>query len=180
MGVLAANDRFVRFLVASLRTPSESPTPCDGWTAHDVVAHVAAGSEELADLIELSLAGKSRATRDFESREAPYRAMSKVRLNLALLRQGTRVTRLVLRLQRAGRTIEFTGTTMTATEIFRHAESELVVHRYDLVGLDRVGRRQMSDPALVAHAKQVVGRMAQGVLPLRSASDVELLAIWGR
>lgn len=180
MGLAAANDRFFRFVVASLRTPSAAATACEGWTAHDVVAHVAAGSRELGDLIELALAGQTRPTRDFESREAPYRAMSKLRLTVALIRHGARVTRLLIRLSRSGRTIEFTGTTMNAAQVFRHAESELVVHRYDLVGLDRAGRRHMADPALITHAKKVVGSMTAGVLPSPSQSDLALLAIWGR
>ena len=180
MGLIAANDRFARFIVASARTPSDAPTPCEGWTAHDVVAHVAAGSQELADLIAVALDGQSRPTRDFVSREAPYRELSRLRLHLALVRQGVRGTWLLVRLQRSGRTVEFTGTSMTAAEIMRHAESELVVHRYDLVGLSRSGRRQLTDPRLIAHARTVVGRMHEGVLPAPSNSDIELLAVWGR
>ena len=33
------------------------PTACAGWTARDIVAHLAAGSQEIADLIEEKLAG---------------------------------------------------------------------------------------------------------------------------
>ena len=33
------------------------PTACAGWTARDIVAHLAAGPQEIADLIEEKLAG---------------------------------------------------------------------------------------------------------------------------
>jgi hypothetical protein len=180
MGLLRAVNRFARFLAASLRVPGHGPTHCQGWSAHDVIAHVAAGSAELADLMALAAVGETRSTRGFDSREAPYRAMSPWRLRLALVHHGLRATWLLARLSRSGRSVDFTGATLTASQIARHAESELVVHRYDLVGLDRVARRHLAAPALVAHAHEVVGAMDRGVLPPPSASPVELLAVWGR
>jgi hypothetical protein len=180
MGLLRANAHFVRFLLTSARTAPYASTACDGWTAHDLVSHVAAGSAELADLIALALRGRTRATRPFREREEPYRAMSHLRLHAALVAQGVRLSWLLQRLARARTTIAFTGTTLTAGEIVRHAESELVLHRYDLVGLDRIARRGLSSAALVAHAHGVVTRMDAGVLPPPSESPVELLAVWGR
>ncbi len=180
MGLLRANAAFVRFITSSLRTSASAASRCAGWTAQDVVAHVAAGSEELAALTALALVGRSRPTRDFESREVPYRELTKIRLHVELVRHGVRLTWLLMRLQTAKKSIDFTGTTMSAAELFRHAESELVLHRFDLVGLDRLARRRLADPALVAHAHAVVGRMDAGVLPAPSASPYPLLAVWGR
>ena len=52
------------------------PTACAGWTAHDIAAHLAAGSKEIADLIEEKLAGKPVLTDElWEDREAPVRAL---------------------------------------------------------------------------------------------------------
>jgi hypothetical protein len=51
-------------------------TACSEWTVHDLVAHLAAGAKENADLIEDSLAGRpARATRTFSEREAAFVAL---------------------------------------------------------------------------------------------------------
>src|SRR5438876_29766 len=61
-----------------------APTACAGWTAHDIVAHFTAGSEETADLIEEKLAGEPpRPTRAFEEREPPFRALADDELRAA-------------------------------------------------------------------------------------------------
>lgn len=180
MGLLRANADFVRFLITSARTPANAPTACADWTAHDLLAHITAGTAEIADLMELALRGETRPTRGFVEREAPYRGLSHPRLHLVLVREGVRMTRLLVRLGRARRTIAFTGTTMSAGDIARHAESELVLHRYDLVGLDRIARRQLANPALALHAHKVVAQMDAGVLPSPSEAPLELLALWGR
>ncbi|OBI16671.1 hypothetical protein A5712_25310 [Mycobacterium sp. E2327] len=64
-------------LISSLSTlQATAPTWCAGWSAHELTAHVAAAAEERANLIEDHLAGKpSRATRSWEVREPPFRAL---------------------------------------------------------------------------------------------------------
>jgi hypothetical protein len=54
--------------IAALRAASPRQlTACQGWTVHEVTAHMAAGSEERANLVENHLAGAvPRATRSFE------------------------------------------------------------------------------------------------------------------
>jgi hypothetical protein len=42
--------------------PSSAPTACDGWTAHDIAAHLAAGAKETADFVEESLAWQGKRT----------------------------------------------------------------------------------------------------------------------
>ena len=37
-----------------------APTACSSWTVHDLVAHLAAGAKENADLIEDALAGRQQ------------------------------------------------------------------------------------------------------------------------
>jgi len=39
---------------------STAPTACAGWSAHNIAAHLASGSKEIADLIENKLAGRIR------------------------------------------------------------------------------------------------------------------------
>jgi hypothetical protein len=54
----------------------DAPTACSAWNVHDIVAHLAAGAKEHADLIEHRLSGRpERGTRGFEERELPFRAL---------------------------------------------------------------------------------------------------------
>jgi hypothetical protein len=51
-------------------------TACAGWTVHEITAHMAAGADEIARLFEAYGEGLPvPATRGWEEREAPYRAM---------------------------------------------------------------------------------------------------------
>jgi hypothetical protein len=64
------------FLVALSRVEPSAPTWSSGWSAHEVTAHVAAAAQERADLIEEHLAGHpARATRTWQEREPPFRAL---------------------------------------------------------------------------------------------------------
>src|SRR2546428_12457442 len=66
-------------------------TACTEWTAHDVLAHLAAGAKERADLIEERLGGlPERATRPFAERQAPFLAMPDQELRTALTRETRR------------------------------------------------------------------------------------------
>src|SRR5262249_2219726 len=47
-----AMDEATAFLDALDRTPPDAPTACADWTAHELVAHLAAGAAEMADLTE--------------------------------------------------------------------------------------------------------------------------------
>jgi hypothetical protein len=40
------------FLSTLNSLPADAPTACEGWTAHEVAAHLAAGIEEVAELVE--------------------------------------------------------------------------------------------------------------------------------
>lgn len=65
------------FMVSLASLPADAPTSCEAWTAHEVVAHLAAGIEECAELIEDVLHDAPvRPTRYFDEREAPYIAMA--------------------------------------------------------------------------------------------------------
>src|ERR1700709_163098 len=94
-----AQEPFIAFAGAMRSADPSAPTMCTGWTVHELTAHIAAGSAELADLIELELSGAhSRPTRDFEEREAPYRALSPGNLRRAFFENALRATVAVERL----------------------------------------------------------------------------------
>src|SRR5205085_4474731 len=86
------NAEFLAFYDVLKDTPPEAPTACAGWTAHELVAHLTAGAEEMADLVERTLRdAPERPTRGFEEREAPWRAVPDDELRSALLGQGGRL-----------------------------------------------------------------------------------------
>lgn len=62
----------------------DAGTWCEAWTVRDVVVHQAGNAEELARVLGGHLSGAPVATRGFEDREAPYRAMPDTELWSAL------------------------------------------------------------------------------------------------
>jgi len=157
----------------------DDETQCTDWSAHDLVAHLAAGSREMAELLE---APRPRPTRDLVEREGPYRAMSDRSLRRAFVAEGLR---LVSAIERRNTPLLFTGAELTVDQVITHARSELVLHRFDLTGGDEIDRVALADPTLFHHAVQVVATMDAGVLPpSHGVNDDEpaarLLGIWGR
>ena len=76
VGTSEQHDSVEVFMTALASVPSDAPTACTEWTAHNVATHLAAGVEERNVLIEDALASRpSRDTRSFAEREAPYLAM---------------------------------------------------------------------------------------------------------
>ncbi|WP_197283627.1 maleylpyruvate isomerase N-terminal domain-containing protein [Mycobacterium sp. Marseille-P9652] len=166
-----AEAAFVAITRSLLSADPHAPTRCAGWTVHELTAHLAAGSAEIADLVEGELAGlPTRATRDFEEREAPYRALSPTRLRRSFFREALRATVAVERLSAAGdgRRVAFTGARLDAPTLILHIESELVLHRWDIAGSDRTGVDALSDPRLASHAATTVAGMRPNVFPARS------------
>ena len=155
-------EAFVATLLAA--SPSQL-TACRGWTAHEVTAHLAAGSEEIADLIEGHLAGAGpRPTRSFEEREAPYRAMDDPTLRRHFFEQVERSKQARQRLARdADDAVLFTGRAMTAAEFVTHSRSERAIHRWDIVGRDEIGWEMLAQPDLTLHALKILTDMT--VLP---------------
>ncbi|HEX7134728.1 MAG TPA: maleylpyruvate isomerase family mycothiol-dependent enzyme [Iamia sp.] len=150
-------------LIAALDAAApDTPTACAGWTVHDLVAHLAAGSEEIADLVEDRLLGRpARPTRGFEEREAPFRALPWEDLRTAWMVHGTRLTEAVAALDARGPTeaVDFTGIPMTSAQLRMHARSEAAIHRWDVCGDDDTSDRLLAQPELTAHAAQVLSAM---------------------
>jgi hypothetical protein len=131
-----------------------------GLSAHDLTAHVTAAAAERANLIDDYLAGRTaRATRSWEVREPPFRAMPDAVLREQLVEQAVRFESNVAALTEDD-TIVYTGRVMTAQRLRMHSHSEVVLHRWDLVGDDDAGVRALSDPAMVTHAIAVFDALA--------------------
>ena len=146
-------DEAMREFIASLsRLRATAPTWCSGWSAHELTAHVTAAAEERANLIDDHLAGRpSRATRSWEVREPPFRALPDTELRERLVEHAVRFELNVAALDAAD-TIVYTGWAMTAERLRMHSHSEAALHRWDLLGDDDIGLRLLADPAMVTHA----------------------------
>jgi hypothetical protein len=189
---MPASRELEAFMSALASVPADAPTACEEWTAHDLVAHMAAGSEEMTRLINARLQGGPDVdigpTRTFDEREAPHRAMADRALRRRFVVKGLELTDAILRLQAVGpdATVTFTGWDMTASEMIRHGESELTLHRWDLVGSDAVSLQLLSRPELLSHGQKVLARMGLTRSPsapeegLGESGPRALLALWGR
>ena len=146
-------------------TPPSAPTACAGWTAHELVAHLAAGAAEMADLTEATVAGRpSRATRAFADREAPFVVLPDDELRDRLLVEALRLGAAVESLGTAGPDagVDFAGRRLTAADLSIHGRSEAALHRWDLVGDDEVSRDLLGQPELSEHAVAVLTSMLDG------------------
>lgn len=150
------------FTAALAEVVPTSPTACAGWTAHDVVAHLAAGSKEIADLIEEKLAGRpERATRGFAEREAPFAALPDAELREAMATESRRKLAAVDALADRGNDarFQFTGRSFTVAQLSTHSRSEAALHRWDLVGDDDVSDDLLTQPELTRHAVDVLNTL---------------------
>jgi Mycothiol maleylpyruvate isomerase N-terminal domain len=154
-------DEVGEFIATLLATPPHRLTACRGWTAHELVAHLAAGAAEEADIIEAHFAGVARPTRGFEEREPPYRALPDDDLRDRLVEEAARLSVGLEQLARVeDDRVVFTGREMSAADLAMHSRSECSLHRWDLVGRDDVGWAMLSQAALTTHAVGVLSAMS--------------------
>jgi hypothetical protein len=177
-----AERAFAAFVEVLMRSEPSDPTACAGWTVHELTAHLAAGSAEIADLIELELAGlPSRPTTPFEDREPPYRALDPTQLRRRYVEESLRTTVAIERLRHAGPSarVWFTGAALDAQTLILHAESELVLHRRDIAGDDDTSVGLLSDPRLALHAAKTVAAMTPNVFATSSNGAAVVLRSTG-
>jgi uncharacterized protein (TIGR03083 family) len=179
--VVSSMDELTAFLAALDQTEPEAQTRCDEWTAHDLLAHMVAGTEEMARLVEVAAADRPvPPTRAFDEREAPWRALADADLRGAFLDVGRRFAGALESLP-SGRLVPFTGWAMTDGQLRTHARSELVLHRWDLVGDDEQGARLLAQPELLRHGRTALAEMPTLAEARRTPRpDDDLLALWGR
>lgn len=150
-------------LLATLdQVAPSAPTACMGWTAHDIVAHLAAGSKEIADLIEEKLTGEQpRPTKTFEEREPPFRALPDNELRRVWAHHSRRKVEAVEALAALGEdaAFDFTGASLTPGQIVTHSRSEAAIHRWDIAGDDAISAELLALPDLTAHAVSVLNAM---------------------
>src|SRR6266852_1660922 len=140
----------------------QASTACTAWTADALLAHLAAGAKERADLIEEKLVGRpERATKAFVEREAVFLAMHDEELRAALMREAGRFETAVTALAQQGVhvTIAFATTRFTAAQLATHQRSEAAIHRWDLVGTDETGDALLAQRDLTQHGVTVLNRL---------------------
>jgi Mycothiol maleylpyruvate isomerase N-terminal domain len=156
-------DEVGEFITTLFSTPPTRLTNCRGWTAHELVAHLAAGAAEEAELIEAHLVGgPPRETRAHHERELPFRALPDPELREQLVSNAGRLTLALDQLGNgdASDRVQFSGRAMSAADFAMHSRSECALHRWDLVGRDDIGWKMLGQAALTKHALSVLTSMS--------------------
>ena len=169
------------FLEALEATAPDALTGCALWRAHELAAHLGAGALEIA--LNLEACGEGRpvpATRGFEEREAPYRAMEDAALRAALPRAIERVAEVLDTVLGAepDAVVPWTGRQMVVGSFVTHLRSELALHRFDLVGDDETSQSLLGQSELTDHAVTVLGRalLARGAASAPSGFSAVIAA----
>jgi hypothetical protein len=134
-------------------------TACAAWTTRDVVAHQAGNAVELARVLSAHLAGRPvPKTRSFEEREPPFRQLGDDD-RLAALERAVDDLAGVLEagLDQPDTWVPWTGRRMKVAWFGEHMRSELILHRWDLVGDDPVGTELLGQPWMTTHSVDAVG-----------------------
>lgn len=149
------------FYAALERTSPDAATGCSGWTAHEIVAHLAAAGLEVA--LNLEAYGEGRPaplTRGFEEREAPFREMNDHLLRIELPNSIARMSSALdaILTNEPDAIVPWTGRQMMVKAFLTHLRSEFAIHRFDLIGDDDISKELLAQPDLTNHAVTVLGK----------------------
>jgi uncharacterized protein (TIGR03083 family) len=124
-------------------------TACEAWTVRDIAAHQAGNADELARILRAHVdGGPVPTTRPFEEREPQYRRLDDRALNRVL---AERIDELAVVVDHAmdvdpDALVPWTGRTMRVRWFGEHMREELVIHRWDIVGDDRISGELLGEP----------------------------------
>jgi hypothetical protein len=174
------DDRFPEwqpFLDAVQQRRADAGTWCEAWTVRDIVIHQAGNAEELARVLGAHLNGEPVATRSFEEREGPLRAMNDADLwdglhdRMAVLNEVAEAADEVP----ADTDVAWTGRTMKVPWFAEHMREELVLHSWDITGDDAAARARLAEPWMTTHSVVAVGRplLAKGATQLQPGERIE-------
>ena len=150
------------FLDARQHTDPRVVTACQGWTAHEITAHLTGIAAEITRHLDPYLQGDAvPATRSFEEREAPYQAMDDEALCRRLVDEEQTARAVIGKVldQEPEAVIPWTGRTMAVAKFLPHLRNEFAIHRWDFVGDDDLGTELLSQPELTEHAVGILGRI---------------------
>ena len=139
MGRDIDNDRFPEwqpFADAVQQRRPDAGTWCEAWTVRDIVVHQAGNAEEFARVLGAHLEGEPVATRGFEEREAPLRALNDADLWDALKDRMAALNEVAVAGDAvpADTDVAWTGRTMKVPWFAEHMREELVLHGWDITG----------------------------------------------
>jgi hypothetical protein len=150
------------FLATIDQTAPEAVSACDGWTTHEIAAHVTGIAVEVIRHLDPYLQGDPvPKTRSFEEREAPLQAMGHPALLARLEAEEERMRGLVAEVldREPDAVIPWTGRHMKVAKFIPHLRNEHALHRWDIAGDDETSRRLLGDPELVGHSVGELGRI---------------------
>jgi hypothetical protein len=150
------------FIEAISATEADAVSACDGWTAHEVAAHVAGIAVEVNRHLDPYLLGKPvPKTRGFEEREAPLQAMDHSDLIARLVAEEKRMRTLVADILAVNpeSIIPWTGRQMAVAKFIPHLRNEHALHRWDIVGDDDVSIALLGQADLTEHSVEVLGEI---------------------
>lgn len=137
-------------------------TACDGWTTHEITAHLAGAAAEITRHLEPYLQGEPvPETQSFEVREAPYQAMADDALRSRLEAEEDRMRLLIDQVlaHEPDAVIPWTGRQMVVAKFIPHMRNEFAIHRWDFAGDGETASRLLAQPELTEHAVGVLGEI---------------------
>jgi uncharacterized protein (TIGR03083 family) len=152
-------DAFMRAIGSQ---PADALTGCREWTAHEVGAHLAGNSAEIARAVDAYADGRPvPSTRGFEERQAPFRALPHAALIQAIVDETEHMNSSLGTVLSGDpeAVIPWTGRQMRVADFRTHMRNEFALHRWDLVGDDDTSMELLSQPDLTAHSVKVLGHI---------------------
>lgn len=150
------------FLDARQHTPPEVVSAGEGWTAHEVTAHLTGAAAEISRHLTPYLAGEPvPKTQTFEQREPAYRAMDDATLCRRLEVEDATMRSVIAQVLAVDpdATIPWTGRQMVVSKFLPHMRNEYAIHRWDFVGDDDTSTALLSQAELTEHAVGVLGEI---------------------
>lgn len=154
-----ARREFDAFLDTLQGVPPHALTACQGWTAHDIIAHLTAGAELLTAQAEAHLDGRpAPQVDDWATQELPYQALDDRVLRRRLEDGERRMTGILADLAAPdpARVVPGLGWGMPVGELITHMRQEFAIHRWDLIGDDDEGAEILARPELLAHSVRML------------------------
>jgi hypothetical protein len=152
----------VAFIGTVEQTAPQAVSACDGWTTHEIAAHVTGIAVEVSRHLDPFLQGDPvPETRSFEEREAPLQAMEHAALLARLDAEETRMRRIVGQVlaRDPDAVIPWTGRHMAVAKFIPHLRNEHALHRWDIAGDDDTSAELLGDLDLVDHSVGELGRI---------------------
>lgn len=150
------------FLTTISQTDPVSVSSCQGWTTHEIAAHVTAIAVEVIRHLDPYLNGDPvPRTRGFEEREAPFQAMAHPALLARLDAEEQRMRSTVNDVLdgEPEAVIPWTGRQMAVAKFIPHLRNEHALHRWDIAGDDETSLALLGEPDLVDHSVGVLGEI---------------------